>query len=404
MGNVTQIYSIVNASVSDFLGGQAPRATDTTSFADLGRTLGEINTESDPYHGYDSFFGALVSRIAKTEVFTRLYEKTTGRRVLTDLINFGAFCQRIYVDVPDAVTSPAWAVSNGENPPTIASYSPYGVTATATVTSIIYGKRGTWSLELKLPTVQIKEAFLNETAMAAFIDGIYIQVASKLAVQLEELENLAVSTAIAECIENGKATNLLQVYNAGATTQVSLTTENCMKSLDFLALANKTIDNMRGYMKKMSTKYNAAGYKTFTSDDNMICEVLTDFASSSKFYLESNTYHDELVKMKGYVEVPFWQGPGDDGLPSFEDISAINILNKDIKSNPDTGAAVAVKQTGIICFLRDVDLVKAYFGDRNTWEIVNPRERTITHGEHADIGYAVDPHANGWVFYIEDET
>ena len=397
MGNVTQIYSIVNAAVADFLGQYGPRATDTTSFVDLGRTLGNINTESDPYHGYDSFFGALVSRIAKTEVFVRLYEKSE-RRVLTDLIDFGAFVQRIYVDVPDAVTNPAWAVSNGQNPPTIGSYSPYGVTATATVSSLIYGKRGTWSLELKLPTVQIKEAFLNESAMAAFIDGIYIQVSSKLNVELEELENEAVATAIAESVHNSKATNLLASYNTMVGSANALTVAEALKNLDFLAYANKTIDQMRGYMKKMSTKYNVSGYKTFTPSEKMVCEVLGEFAAASKFFLESNTYNEDLVRMEGYVEVPFWQSPGTSGVPAFSDISKINIKNVDVYNS--SGTAVAVEQAGIICFLRDEDYVKAYFGDRNTWEIVNPRERTVTHGEHADIGYAVDPHANGWVFYI----
>lgn len=397
MGNVTQIYSIVNAAVADFLGQYGPRATDTTSFVDLGRTLGNINTESDPYHGYDSFFGALVSRIAKTEVFVRLYEKSE-RRVLTDLIDFGAFVQRIYVDVPDAVVNPAWAVSNGQNPPTIGSYSPYGVTATATVSSLIYGKRGTWSLELKLPTVQIKEAFLNESAMAAFIDGIYIQVSSKLNIELEELENEAVATAIAESVHNSKATNLLAAYNTMVGSANALTVAEALKNLDFLAFANKTIDQMRGYMKKMSTKYNVSGYKTFTPSEKMVCEVLGEFAAASKFFLESNTYNEDLVRMEGYVEVPFWQSPGTSGVPAFSDISKINIKNVDVYNS--SGTAVAVEQAGIICFLRDEDYVKAYFGDRNTWEIVNPRERTVTHGEHADIGYAVDPHANGWVFYI----
>ena len=397
MGNVTQIYSLVNGAVADFLGQYGPRVKDTSSFVDLGRALGEINTESDPYHGYDSFFGALISRIAKTEVFVRLYEKSE-RRVLTDLIDFGAFVQRIYVEVPDAVTNPAWAVSNGQNPPTIGTYSPYGVTSTATVSSLIYGERGTWSLELKIPTVQIKEAFLSESAMGAFIDGIYVRVSSKLNEELEALENIAVATAIAESIHNGKCTNLLQVYNQGVS--VSLQVSNCLHSLDFLAFANKTIDNMRGYMKKSSTKYNVSGYKTFTSEENMICEVLTDFASASKFFLESNTYNEDLVRMKGYVEVPFWQSPGTNGLPSFADLSKINIKNTGVYADESTGAAIAVEQAGIICFLRDVDYVKAYFGDRNTWEIVNPRERSVTHGEHADIGYAVDPHANGWVFYI----
>ena len=124
---------------------------------------------------------------------------------------------------------------------------------------------------------------------------------------MEALENLAVNTSMAACIHNSKATNLLAEYNLQVGTGgTSLTVSTCLKSLDFLAFANKTIDNVRGYMKKISGKYNVAGYKTFTPSEKAVVEVLTEFASASKFYLESNTYHDELVKMEGYTEVPFW--------------------------------------------------------------------------------------------------
>lgn len=400
MGNVSQIYSIVNGAVADIMGSYGVRVRDTSSFVDLGRTLGELNTEADPYHGYDSFFGALCSRIAKTEVFVRMYEKAE-RRVLTDLINFGAFVQKIYADMPDAVSNPVWSASNGQNPPTISQANPYGVTTTVAISSMIYGIRGTWSIELTYPTVQIKEAFLSESAMMAFIDAIYVRISNSIAEQLEAVENLAVNTSIANCIHNSKATNLLSAYNLqvgdGGT---SLTVSTCLKSLDFLAFANKTIDNMRGYMKKMSTKYNVSGYKTFTPSDRAILEVLTDFASASKFYLESNTFHDELVKMEGYTEVPYWQSSSTSGVPTFAEISKVSIKNTGVYANENTGEAIEVAQTGIIAFLRDEENVKAYFGDRNTWEVVNPRNRTVTHGEHADVGYAVDPHANAWVFYI----
>ena len=40
------------------------------------------------------------------------------------------------------------------------------------------------------------------------------------------------------------------------------------------------------------------------------------------------------------------------------------------------------------------------FGDRHSWELPNPKDDTVIHGEKATVGYAVDPHANAWVFYI----
>lgn len=392
MGNVTQIYQLVNDAVSDFLGTTAVRAKDTSSFVDLGRTLAQIHSATNPYDGYDSFYGALAARIAKTEIMVRLYEGS-GRGVIADYIDFGAFVQRVYTDLPDAVENPVWSLSNGQNPPTITPHSPYDVDTVVNISAMIFGKRGTWSIEILKPYKQIKEAFLSESAMMAFIDAIDLAVANSLAMEKESLENLAVATSIANCLQNGKATNLLAAYNTGAATP--LTVANCLRSLDFLAFANKTIDNFRGYIKKPSRKYNTAGYVTFTPTDKAKLEVLTEFASASKFYLESNTYHDELVNMEGYSEVPYWQSPGTSGAFDFAEASKIIVQNEGVDDDPVTG-------TGIIAFLRDEEQVKAYFGEVESWSLPNPRDRSTIHGEQAETGYAVDPHLNAWVFYIAD--
>ena len=301
--------------------------------------------------------------------------------------------QRVYTDIPDAVENPVWSLSNGQNPPTITPHSPYDVDTVVNISAMIFGKRGTWSIEILKPYKQIKEAFLSESAMMAFIDAIDLSIANSLAMEKESLENLAVATSIANCLQNGKATNLLAAYNTGAATP--LTVANCMRSLDFLAFANKTIDNFRGYIKKPSRKYNTAGYVTFTPTDKSKLEVLTEFASASKFYLESNTYHDELVNMEGYSEVPYWQSPGTSGAFDFAESSKIIIQNDGVDEDPVTG-------TGIIAFLRDEEQVKAYFGEVESWSLPNPRDRSTIHGEQAETGYAVDPHLNAWVFYIAE--
>ena len=399
MGNVTQIYGLCNDAVSDFLGTTDVRVKDTASFCDLGRQLSDIHTAENPYAGLDGFYGALALRIIKTEVFTRLYERAK-RGVITDYQEYGAFIQRVYAALPSAVANPARAVSNGQNPPTITNHSPFEVTTTVNISTLIFGKKGTWSIEVVMPYHQIREAFLNESAMMAFIDAIYIQISTRMNMDMESLENLAINTAMALCIHNGKATNVLAKFNGDSETP--LLVADCFRSKDFLCFANKYIDDFRGYIKKPSTKYNVAGYPTFTGTDKARLDVLTEFASSSKFYLESNVFHDELVRMEGYTEVPYWQGCGDASEYDFAESSKIDVKHVDIYADSTTGAAVEISQSGIIAFLRDEDLVKAYFGDLYTWEVPNPRDRDTTHGEQAETGYAVDPHANGWVFYVAD--
>ena len=401
MGITQQIYSLVNDAASDFLGSTAVRVKDTSSFVDLGRQLSEIHTADNPYAGLDQWFGALACRIAKTEVMTRLYERQ-NRGVITDLINFGCFVQRVYSDLPAASENFAWSGSVGENPPTISPTSPYDVDSTINITTKLFGKRGPWAIEKTWSYHVIKDAFLDEASMGAFIDSFYTVISSKINIDMEDLEALAINTGIALCLHNGKATNLLQVYNQGAP--VSLQVSNCMSSADFLAFANKTIDDFRGYMKKPSIKFNVAGYKTWTPADKTRLDVLTEFASASKFNLYANSYHSEMVTMEGYEEVPSWQGSGiySSGAYDFMEASKVDIKNVGVYADSDTGAAIEVSQTGVIAFLRDEDAIKAYFGELYTWEMADPRQRRTIHGEEAETGYAVDPHLNMWVFYIAD--
>ena len=382
MSNFSQIYSIINAAVSDVLGNQAPRVKDTTSFVDLGKAMADANM-------YDAFYGALACRISKTVAFVRMYEKNE-RRVITDYQDFGAYVQKIYTELPDAVANPVWSVSNGQNPPTIASSNPYDVTTIVNVSSMIYGLKGTWAIEIVLPTRQIKEAFLSLEAMGAFIDSLYMTIENSMTLDMEATENLAVSTAMASAIKAGNKTNLLQIYNEEHAE--TLTVSMAMQSVPFLAFSAEKINRMAKNMKKMSKLFNASKYATFTPEDKLVVEVNTEFAEKSQYFLHSNTYHENLVKLPGYNEIPYWQGSGTSF--DFADCSKINIKNDAIDKNN------AIEQSGIVAFVRDEENVKAYYGDRESWELPNPRNRTVIHGEQAEKGYAVDPHANAWVFYI----
>lgn len=384
MSNYTQIYSILNDAVSDALGAQAPRVKDTTDFVDLGRAFKDVNK-------YDAFFGALACRISKTVAFVRLYERNE-RRVITDAQEFGAYVQKIYTELPEATKDWTWEVSDGSNPPTISTKDPYSVNTTVNVSAMLFGKKGVWAIEVKRPTKQIKEAFLSAEAMGAFIDSLYITIENSMVLDMEQTETLAVATSMASSIKNSNATNLLQVYNEefGKSLQVSM----ALDDVSFLAFASEKIDRTAKNMKKMSKVFNVAKYATFTPEDKLVVEVLTEFANKAQYHLHANTFHENLVKLPGYNEIQYWQGPGKTF--AFADCSKIYIKNDDID---DTNA---IAQGGIIAFLRDEENVKAYYSDRESWELTNPRERTVVHGEQAEKGFAVDPHANGWVFYIAD--
>lgn len=389
MGNVTQIYGLVNDAMADALGKNAGRVKDTTSFVTTGKSLSAYQL--------DAFFGALACRISKTVEFVRLFERK-NRGIITDYQEFGAFVQKIYTALPSASANPAWAASNGQNPPTITRSNPYGVTNTVTVTAKIFGVIGTWSIEVCYGTKQIRQAFLSEEAMMAFVNSIYETIENKYTIDVNDLETLAAATGIALCLENGKATNVLDLYNTSFGK--SLTEATCARDMDYLSFEAELITKTAKYMREPSTVFNAAGYETATPTDKLIVEILATYATDAQFVLRSNTFHEELVKLPNYNEVAYWQFPG----TAFDDtsVSTIDIKNSDVAVTTDNPpVAKEIKQSGIVAYLRDEEAVKAYFGERYVWEDFNKRDRISTHGEEADKGYAVEPHANAWVFYRE---
>lgn len=376
---VKQISNIVNDSVKDALGKNiGVTKVDSSDIVSLGKAIANFNA-------YEGFFNSLVNRIVKTVYFVRTYEGSS-RSVLRDEHEYGAFVQKVYYDLPDAVDNPTWSIPTEANE--YNQTSPYDVNATVGVSALIFGGKGTWSIEIVRPVEQVKSAFIDSSSMMAFIDGIYVTIENAFKLEEERLVSLAVNTAMADAIDGGKARNLLAEFNT--KTSQTLSVEDALISADFLRYAsmeiNRTVDNMG----KMSTAFNKAGYSTFTSKDNMVVEMLSQFASASDMYLQSDTFHNELTQLPKYEKVPFWQSSG----KSFEfaDCSKIDVKHADFNAD--------VTQGGIICFIHDVENVACYFGSRRSWELFNPRSEVMIHGEKAEKGFAVDGHANAVVFYM----
>ena len=386
MALVKQISQLVNDSVKDALGKNANLTTlDATDVVSMGKLISQ-------YDAFEPFYKSLTNRIARTVYFVRTYEGRT-RSVLRDEHEYGAFIQKVYYTMPDAVDNPTWSIpDSGEN---YHQASPYDVEGTVAVASLIYGGKGTWSIEIVRPVEQIKSAFTSPSEMAGFIDGIYITIENAFKLEEERLIALAVDTAMASALQGGKSRNLLAEYNA-LHPSATLTVTECLENLDFLKYASKEINLTIDNMGSMSTVYNKAGYATFTTKENLVVEMLSHYASANDMYLQADTFHNELTKLPNFEKVPYWQSSGQKF--SFESCSSIKVKHNDFVTGDN--ASGLVEQSGIICFVHDIENVAAYFGNRRSWELFNPRSDVMIHGEKEDKGFAVDNHANSVVFYV----
>lgn len=394
---VKQIANIVNDAVADAIGANAAATElDTTDFVSAGKVISE-------HEAYEGFYGALVNRIVKTVIFQRAYSGTS-RSILRDEHEWGAFIQKVYYKMPDASDNTSFEIPqtdavSGEK--TYKQTSPYDVEQVVAVSALIYGGQGTYTFEVLVPDVQLFSAFNDESSMLSFIDGIYLTVQNKVKLAEERLANTAVNTSMAFSLKNGKARNLLEEYNT-LHSDATLTVAEALESASFLKYASKEIARTKTNIGKMSTLFNVNGYETFTSEANLVVEMLAEFAKATDMYLQADTFHDELVSLPNYEEVPFWQTSGNDPNFAFDDCSSINITHGDLIDSTVEGDDGNVEQSGIICFMHDIENVAAYFGRHTTWNHWNKRDEVMVYGEKDRRGYAVDKNANAIVFYIAE--
>lgn len=390
-----QIASILNDVIEDMTGQSSTQQTiSTTDIVSMGKDIANLNLT-------EGFFGSLINRLAKTVYFVRNYDGKGTRGILRDEHEFGAFVQKVYYTAPDLENNSEYGIPQYTSG-AISGYqqsSPYDVDVTVAVTAKIFSAQGTYELSIVRPVDQIRTAFLSNAEMIRFIDGIYLTIENKMKLAEEALVSTAITTAMAMDINGGKVRNLLTEYNTLYPDAAITDEEVAMTDPDFLKYAAKQINQTVGYMQDMSEAYNVGGYMTFTDRDNMRLEMLQDFASSLDTYLYSDTFHKDLVELKGFEKWNKWAWTGNAG-GSFATNSAIKVQHDDFivaVTNP-TGV---IAQDGIVAFVHDVEHVAAYFGHRRSWEVYNPKDDVYVHGETARKGYAVDPNANGVVFIVK---
>lgn len=387
MANVNQIYLLVNDSAKEAIGSKAITAKDTGTLVSLG------NQVLSSTKNKDAFYKALTDRIGRTVIAVRAYTPK-ARAVKRDEMDWGIIYQKISFKLNNASENGTWN--------TVTQADPFDVEPQTEAVETLFSKMGTYTYEDSIPDTQLFTAFTSAERMGAFISGIYVNMDNALKLAEDNLANLAVNTYIAGALIKGKATqkrNLLAEYNTA--TGETLTVANCLRNADFLKFASREIKTVISNMEKFSVLYNASiDIPRFTPSDKLVVEILGQFASATASYLESNTYHKELVALPMYEEVAYWQGSGESF--SFNDVSTISIVNESLAT--EGNATGTITQSGVIAFVHDVDAVASTIMNRRSNSIYNPRAERFNIFEKADKGFAVDLTENGVVFYISDSV
>lgn len=379
---VTQIKDLVNNSLKEVNGSSVLLKEDLSNVVDIGKEL--LNNDD-----IDNFVKKLVDRVGKTVFNDRVYQGSAPS-VLMDAWEYGSVVEKIDSDLPKVEENDSWKLEDGKSYDQDIFYQPK-------VSAKFFNSKVTFDIPMSFTKMQVESAFSSPNELNSFISMLMVKTQNAMTVNLDGLIMKTINNFTANVINAKKGmqvVNLLDLYNKTAQTKV--TVDNALTSPDFIKFANLTINTYRDRLTKMSTLFNQAGLNKFTPVDNQHLVILSDLASASKVYLESDTYNQDNVKISNYDTVPYWQGSGT--TYGFKDTSKIDVAIKDGTQTKE------VVQTGILGVLFDTSALGVSCQNPRTTTAVNARAEFYTNFNKYDAMYYNDLNENFVVFMIADTT
>ena len=382
---VKQIADLMNKVTGEILGKSDIILEDLSNVVDVGTEIFNVSS-------IDNYVKTLVNHIGKVIFVNRPYSGGAPS-VLMDGWEYGSVLEKIRADIPEAEENPSWALEDGT------TYN-QDIFKKPSVSVKFFNSKTTFEIPYSFTERQVKESFSNAEQLNAFLSMLYAAVDKSLTVKMDALImrtiNNATATTLHEAFPTGaysenstvRAVNLLHLYKAVHPTATT-TAENFLYDLDFLKFASRQISLVKSRMTKISSLYNIGKKECFTPDDMAHLILLSDFAKSTETYLQSSTFHDELVKLPSYEEVPYWQASGE--AYDFGVVSEVNVT---------TAAGDQVEASGIIGVLFDRDALGVANMDRRVTTHYNAKGEFFNNWYKFDAGYFNDFNENFVVFFV----
>lgn len=311
---VEQIYSIINDITDEILGESAVVEEDLSNVVDIGKSI--FDTTS-----VDNYVNKLLDRIGRMVFVNQIYAKKMPD-VLMDSWEYGSIACKISANLMDAQINESWDLQAGETYNQDIFYQP-------SVNVSFFNHKVTFEIPCSFGEMQVKESFNSVTELNSFFSMIQTGIENSMTIKLDSLimrtinnmigqtllKDAAAFTPVGETdVDYGsastlRAVNLLKLYNTAFDT--NLAAADALTTPAFIRYAAYILKLYKGYLTNMSTKFNIDGLERFTEIDNLRTVLLGDLAAAHEVYLESDVYHDDMVRLpEGYQTVPFWQGSG----------------------------------------------------------------------------------------------
>lgn len=382
--DVKQIYDLMNTVTGEILGKSDIVQEDLSNIVDVG-------TEVFGATSVDNYVKTLVNHIGKVVFVNRVYSGGAPS-VLMDGWEFGSVLEKISADLPTASENKSWELTDGEE------YK-QDIFVQPKVSAKFFNSKVTFEVAMSFTERQVKESFSNASQLNGFISMLYNSVDKSMTIKIDSLIARTINNMIAETIhadydstdlstKSGiKAVNLLYLYNQkfGGT----LTASEAINNADFIRFASYTMGLYRDRMSKISTLFNIGGKERFTSSEYLHTILLADFVNGADVYLNSDTFHNEMVKLPKAERVPYWQASGTDF--SFESVSKINVK---------CASGETIVAGGILGVMFDRDSLGVCNLDKRVTTAYNAKAEFYNNFFKFDCGYYNDTNENFVVFFV----
>ena len=380
---INQVATILNAINAEMCG-----ETEISEVAEDLRNIVEVGTQlttgnNDLTNFFEAYGKKLIDKVGRVVIVDRTY-KSTAPDITRDSWEYGSIMEKIRVSANELADDVTWSLNRGDAPEQY-EYQP------ATLSAKYFDSLDTFMTQISLPEKTLKSAFTSAEAMGRLISAIENRVQMKIAISKDNLIRRTVNNLIAEKIAANKEINLLAMYNTGRATPI--TAAEALISKDFLKFAVFNIMKYKKMIEEPSVLFGEEDYVNFTPSEYMKLIMLDTFVQSSEMYLESDTFHNDLVSLgSGYQTVPYWQGSGTDLEFGFDTISSINV------KTASNGTAVNV--TGVIGVLFDRDAAAVCIEDGEVTSKYAAKGRFYNYFHYWNARYMNDLAENVVVFTI----
>ena len=376
---VTQVKDLVNTATKEALGAEAIQTEDLTNVVDMGEAIFNANA-------VDAYVRSLVNHIGKVVFVNRPYAGSAPS-VLMDGWEFGSVLEKITAELPEASENETWNLVDKQ------SYDP-NIFYKPTVEAKFYNKRVTFEIDVSITERQVKQSFSSATQLNAFVSMIYNEVDKAMTIKIDSLIMKTIVNMISVTMTDAnanRAVNLLSLYNTEIAPATPLTSAKALYNLDFIKFASYKMKLYATRLGTISRLFNIGGKARFTPRDLLHIVMLEEFKSSADVYLQSDTFHNEFVKLPEAEGVAYWQGSGTD----YAFASTSKIMVKDAKGNSTT-------KTGILAVMFDRDALGVCNKDKRVTTDYNAKAEFYNNFYKFDCEYFNDTNENFVVFYIAD--